>query len=289
MTHFDFLTVIFVDFLHRNQPVLTDSNISPIYRAIREDYAMFLKQATLHLSCVAPVPDARASMKSSPLYRSGHSLLVHWAEFIESTNELENDGLQPYVNRISDSFHSILDSISVLGSELPVIRFKTDVPIVALQNFQNMIRNFRAAIYDMILTPKTRFEGFEEAAFKHDITELMHVVTDLFNRALLHSGISRVKAESARASMTASLAAIAMSVSMAQQFDESFAILRRQIWRLNDRLTRLFDLLAIPVEVALVLKEDARHKKRNSPRGVGRATSPEGHPECSLSVEQESP
>jgi hypothetical protein len=263
MTHFDHMTSLFLDFIRRNQPVLTDSKISPLYRAIRDDYAMFLKQATIHLSCVDPETDVRGSMKSSQLYRSGRSLLMNWAAFIESTNELENDGLQPYVDGIEASFGSIFDSVAALRSELPVIRYKTDVPVVGLQNFQDTMLGLRTEIYEMIVTPKAqRFEGFEEVGFKHEIGGHMHLVTDLFNRALLHSGISPVRSANARAMITASLAAIAMSVGMAQQFDESFDVLRQEICRLNEKLTVLFDLMRSPFEVALILDNQGKRRKK---------------------------
>jgi hypothetical protein len=56
----------------------------------------------------------------------------------------------------------------------------------------------------------------------------------------------------ARALISASIASIAMDVDMAHQFDESFNLLRHEIRVLNDKMTRMFDLLRIPFEVSLV-------------------------------------
>jgi hypothetical protein len=56
---------------------------------------------------------------------------------------------------------------------------------------------------------------------------------------------------------------IAMSVGMAQQFDESFDVLRQEICRLNEKLTVLFDLMRIRFEVALILNNQAKRRKKS--------------------------
>jgi hypothetical protein len=259
MTQFDHLTRVFAEFASKNQPVLTDSRISPYHKALREDYLSFLRQATIHLSCVAPDHDLRGSMKSSQLYRSARSLLYNWAGFIESANELENDGIRPYVNGINSNFNAVFDCIATVRSLLPVIRFRTDIACVALQNFQDDMLQLRTEITRIIVSPKAqRFQGFLHVAFKRRIVLMMHQISSLFNKSLLHSCVSITRLATARALISSSIAAIAMDVEMAHQFDESFNLLRQEICLLNDKLTRLFDLLKIPFEVSLVFQDEAK-------------------------------
>jgi hypothetical protein len=162
------------------------------------------------------------------------------------------------VNRIRASFVAIFGAVGIIRFAMPRLRFRTDIGCVALQALQDDAVRLREEIAAVLLAPRAaRFEGFNPVAFKRRIALTMHSVSDLYDRALLHSGIPLAKLVACRTAMSSAVAAIAMSLHTAHQSDQNFNLLRRQIYIVNRKLTLLYEKLRFPFALSLVLQDKA--------------------------------
>jgi hypothetical protein len=253
---FNRLNVLFADFCKRFSTDHPDCELSAHLAEFSKCCQVFLKQATVHLSCVAPDLDLRASASSSTLHRSGRRLLECWKIFIEDFNISESEGLGPYTNRINSSFDTIFDAIATIRFSMSRFQFKTDNSCIALQNFQDSIVLLRDEIFAVLEQPmRERFVGFLPKVFQRRIAATMHAISDLFDHALLHSCLTVAVTVSCRTELSSAVAGIAVAMEMARQNGEIFNELRAQIFEVNQQLTLLFEKLRFPFALALVLSE----------------------------------
>jgi hypothetical protein len=258
IVQFNHLTLLFQQFRKGLSTDQVETKISMLHKSLVEAYSVFIKRASVHLSCVSPELDLHTSVKSSPLNHSGRTLLRCWAAFIEGLNELENEGLRPYVNRINAGFDAVFDSIGIVRFAMPLLQFRTDVGCVALQAFQDDAVRLREEITAVLLSPRgERFEGLNPVAFRKRIALTMHSISDLYDRALLHSGIPLAKLVASRTAMSSAVAAISVGLHTARQNDQNFTLLRSQIYTVNRKLMILFEKLRFPFTLSLILQDKA--------------------------------
>jgi hypothetical protein len=256
IVEFNRLTSLFSQFSKQLGEHDSDKRAATLFTEVSRNCDIFLKQAAVHLSCVAPQLDSRASATSSQLHRSGRALLNSWRAFIEAQGKCEGEGLGPYVVRIHQSFEEIFQAIVTLRENLPIRRFRTDTSCITLQNFQDQVLLLREEIAAVLRRPsQERFEGFNPQIFQKRIALLMHAVSDLFDRALLHVGLTVAVTISSRTTISSSIAAIGVALQMAWQSEDAFNAMRERVFEVNQELTKLFGKLRFPFAIEIVLRE----------------------------------
>lgn len=263
---FDKLNRMFQELVKNSPPDFMTTSVTDLYKGMQNFCDVFVQHASVHFSGVAPDRDERASMQFTPMYRSAKTFITQWAAFIDLINEMETEGLGPYVSRINASFDDIFNAILQVRTSMPRMRFRTDVAVVALDQLQNGVIALRNEISSMILTPKnTRFTGFSNVAFKRRITLLMHSVGDLYDRALPHSCIPVAKTLTTRSVISSSIAAISTAVNMARQSDQFFLILKDEVLNVNTELSRVCQLMNFPLAVSVVFDDEQESERPNTP------------------------
>lgn len=230
--------------------------ITELYKDLQNMYEQFVQQASIVFSEQSDT-HSRASMQSTPMHKTAKSFVYQWAAFIELINELESEGLAPFISRVNSSFDDIFNSLYTIRTSMPVIRFRTDIACVALDRFQSGVIALRDQISRMVLAKKEeRFEGFMPLEFKKKITVLMHQISDLYGHALPHSCLSTAKTQTTRFTMSSAIAGISIAVNMAREADATYASLKGQIMEVNQQLTRVCRHLSLPFCVSLVFDDD---------------------------------
>jgi hypothetical protein len=185
-------------------------------------------------------------------------LLDSWKAFIESVNETESEGLAPYVNRIRSSFDTIFEVIATIRGSSPRFRFRSDIGCIGILDFEDGIVMLQDEISALLESPPgERFDGFLPRAFRRRIAAIMHGISDLFDRALLHTGMTVGTTVACRTALSSAVAGLAVALEMAGQIGGTFNAIRAQIFDVNLKLTALFEKLRFPFALALTLHEKA--------------------------------
>lgn len=257
ITSFESLSTIFRSFTKTNPTDYLDPRLLISFQDLGKAYKSFLNQATIHFSTLKHDQANKMSMKSSPLFQTSQTYLHAWVSFIEQISICESEGLAPHLGQLNDGFDTFFSCFAQIRQSMPTIRFKTDVGCVALEKLQNQIIKLRDDLSRIFFAPKDeRFSTFDPLKFKMRMAQLMHQISDLFDRALLHSSLPISKTIPARTNMTSVLASISIIVNTARNYDIMFTNLKTHLVVMNERLTCLFKMMGFPYTVSIAFYDD---------------------------------
>ena len=262
---FDKLNNLFQEVVKNSPPDFMTTQVTDLYKGMKHFCDVFVQHASVHFSGVAPERDSRGAMQFTSMYRSAKTFVEQWAAFIDVINEMETEGLGPYVSRINTSFDEIFNAILQVRTAMPRMRFRTDIAVLALSKLQNGVIALRDEISAMILAPKeSRFVGFSHSLFKRRITLLMHSIGDLYDRALPHSCLPVGTTLATRAVISSAIAAISTAVNMARQCEQVFVVLKDEVLNVNTELSRVCQEINFPLAVSVVFDDEIREEESHA-------------------------
>lgn len=177
----------------------------------------------------------------------------NWMEFVNVESRLEQDGIVPHLNAITQAFVQAHTQISTLIAHIGSSAFRTDPSISALKKLMTFFEDFRLNLVELYKrAPDERFDIFDLEVFKQDMKSLHRQTIDTFCKSINHACLPSAEVKNARVVLSASIATITDLVIGTASFDNDIEYFKSSIIGFNDALKELFKRNGIDFGVTLL-------------------------------------